>query len=234
MDREASIHSAIADHVKRIKAINDKVTAKKKLSKDDLSFLGLEKPEKKEAKAGRPTAGSQALPIYGSMGACVSATGLPLFLIKQAKSEGCEAFRYSRVDLAKLLQHLGKQFANPEKSSSGDDADTVSWRGVFEKYHAMREKDRYHRENQSLIGKEEVRSSMAAGVSELYSTLERVFCNELPPALIGLSEIEIRNRCMSEINQMKEAVRKRFQSLAAAAQPAQPTEELESESSEES
>jgi hypothetical protein len=231
MDREASIRAALADHGRRLLEISEKHKAGRKITKEDLRFLGL---EKEEAKAGRPAEGSQSLPVYGSMAACAAATGIPLWVIKQAKAEGCEAFRYGRIELAKLLLHFGKQFAHPDKvaSSGGGDENEGNWRQVFDKYHAMREKKRYLKEDEALISKEEVRTGMAAGVNELYSTLDRVFCNELPPTLMGLSEIEIRNRCKMEINQMKDSVRKRFESFAPV--QAAKVEAESSESSEDS
>jgi hypothetical protein len=49
---------------------------------------------------------------YDSIGACASATGIPVTLLKHAKRQGCSAFRGSRVYLAPLLRWL---FESPDR-----------------------------------------------------------------------------------------------------------------------
>jgi hypothetical protein len=50
---------------------------------------------------------------YDSIGACASATGIPITVLKHAKRRGCAAFRGSRVYLAPLIRWL---FDSPDRS----------------------------------------------------------------------------------------------------------------------
>ena len=50
---------------------------------------------------------------YDSLGACAAATGIPVSTLKNAKRQGCSAFRGSRVYLAALLRWL---FETPDRS----------------------------------------------------------------------------------------------------------------------
>ena len=210
-----SIQSAIADHVRRVKAINDKFSAGKKLSADDIEFLGLGEPK---PKLGRPATGSQSLPCYQSMASCAAATGIPLIVLKQAKADGSEAFRFSRVELGKLLPFL---FAPKKKSTDGADTQDAIGEGnqnaVLNYWRARREKLRFEHETGTLAPKAEVRSDLIAAMAELYGSLDRVFCNQLPPAFVGLVEIDIRKRCKAEIEAMKESMRSRFSKFVTAA-----------------
>lgn len=215
MENREQIRAAIADHVKRIKEIHDKFEKGRKLNAEELEFIGLDKKG-----AGRPAKGSQELPVYGSMGACASATGIPLFVIKQAKSDGCEAFRFSRIQLGKLLPFI---FRDRKESNQATGEAAVNWRREWEKYKAKREKRAYERDMGVLVSKDDVRRDIVAGMAEVYQTLDRVFCNELPPTLIGLDEMQIRNRVKKEIDQMKIQLRQRFAEMTDV----QPVEEAD-------
>lgn len=208
MENREQIRAAIADHVKRIKEIHDKFEKGRKLNTEELEFIGLDKKG-----AGRPAKGSQELPVYGSMGACASATGIPLFVIKQAKSDGCEAFRFSRIELGKLLPFIFRDRKEVNQSTSEA---AVNWRREWEKYKAKREKRAYERDMGVLVSKDDVCRDVVAGMAEVYQTLDRVFCNELPPTLVGLAEMAIRHKCQGEIEQMKESLWKKFDCYADA------------------
>lgn len=83
---------------------------------------------------------------------------------------------------------------------------------------AAREELKLAAEQNRVVDRHQVESDIRAGISELYSNLDRVFCCELPPALIGLAEMDIRARCKTEIEELKRALRERFYALARAAQ----------------
>lgn len=161
---------------------------------------------------GRPSKGSQELPVYTSMGECSAATGIPLLRIKAAKDAGCTAFRYSRVELGKLLPFLFQDRPVEATEESG-----TSWRSEGDKYKALNEKLRYEENRGYLADKREVVQGLKAGQAEVFAMLERIFCAELPPALVGLREIELRDKCQSEIEKVKAALRKRFEEMAKIA-----------------
>lgn len=172
-----------------------------------------------EEKRKRPS-DVQQLPVYSSMVACEAATGIPLFLIKQAKNEGCPAFRFSRVELEALLRFL---FRDRKDAEAGSAKTGLSYRQEWEKYKAWREKIKWEIDTKSVVSKDEVRRDTVAATSELYQTLDRIFCNELPPTLIGLDEMQIRNRVKKEIDQMKLQLRQRFAEMTDV----QPVEEAD-------
>lgn len=206
-----SIRSAIQDHVRRVKAISDKFTAGKNLNKAELDFLGLGPPEE-QGKAGRPPIGTQGFPVYTSMASCAAATGIPLIVLKQLKEEGSPAFRFSRIDFKALIPDL---IAARSKRKSGDaaKADEISetnQSAVLNYWRAQREKSKFEREQGQLASKSQVQRDLIAAMAELYGSLDRVFCNQLPPSLIGLHELDIRKRCKVEIERMKDAMRACF------------------------
>jgi hypothetical protein len=55
---------------------------------------------------------------YDSIGACASATAIPITVLKHAKRQGCAAFRGSRVYLAPLIRWL---FESPDRSLANYD-----------------------------------------------------------------------------------------------------------------
>lgn len=162
----------------------------------------------KAKSAGRPSKGSQELPIYASMAQCVAATGIPLERLKLAKQDGCTAFRNTRVDLGKLLRWL---------FGAGQDKPVENWRKETDKWKALNEKLKYEEAQGYMADKREVIQGLKAGQAEVFAMLERMFCSELPPSLVGLREIELRDKCRNEIEKVKAALRKRFEEMAKIA-----------------
>lgn len=161
------------------------------------------KPASK-AKIGRPRIAAPMLPIYDSMGSCAAATGIPLGLLKRAKKGGCPAFRTNRVYLADLLPWLFAQ---------GDDAAVGNWQEMLTEFKARRERLRYERDKGNAVDRDLVRSAVQRGVSAVFGSLDRLFVNELPPALRGLDEIPIRDRCQAAIEKLKLELRKGFEAI---------------------
>lgn len=70
---------------------------------------------------------------------------------------------------------------------------------------AAREEIRLQRESGQMVPKAEVREGLAAAQGLLFQTLDRVFLNELPPVLQGLSAKQMRDRMTTEIEAVKGA-----------------------------
>lgn len=64
-----------------------------------------------------------------------------------------------------------------------------------------------------LIDRGLVTSELQACAGELFGTLERILCGELPPVLVGLDEIEIRLKIRETLDGAKEVARQRLLAL---------------------
>ena len=60
------------------------------------------------------------------------------------------------------------------------------------------------------IGKDEVSTGIKSCVALMFSELDRLFLNELPPALKGLDELAIKARCNGAIASLRASLRERF------------------------
>jgi len=159
-----------------------------------------EKPKEKREK-GRPREHLETLPVYGSMQACASATGIPLQVLKRSKKKGCPAFRATRVHLGELLPWLFAQ---------GDDAAVGNWADALVEAKAKRERLKLEREKGEAIGRDLVKSAVQCGVSAVFAGLDKRFVNELPPVLKGLDELAIRDRVRTSIEKLKADLRVEF------------------------
>jgi len=154
---------------------------------------------------GRPRETAARLPVYSSMAECSGATGIPLTLLKQAKRTGCEAFQWNRVDLAKFLSWV---FGHDNESEDGMD-----WGNELKKWLAKRAKLAHDRDNGALMPVDQVAREVRASVTVVFADLDRVFTGTLPPVLKGLGEVDIRTRCGTEIERVKETMRARLLAL---------------------
>lgn len=162
------------------------------------------------SKKGRPENGTQELPIYNSMTNCFAAAGVPIDVQKKAKSEGCTAFRFARVSLGPLLKHIFSFEAIGKV-----DAKQVGSRTRLDDFRAGREEIKFKKEAQLVVDKTEVRSGLQQALGEMFGVLDRVFLSELPAAIVGLKEVEIRARHRQEIGLVKTALKERFDQIAA-------------------
>lgn len=74
------------------------------------------------------------------------------------------------------------------------------------------------RENLEATGKlvpvEDIESGLRSVMAEVFVVLERVFCSELPPVLVGLDEVAVREKCRREIDEAKGVLKARFDAMA--------------------
>ena len=167
----------------------------------------MKKPTRKKPEKGRPRSEAKALPIYESQGECAGQTGIPISIIRQARREGCQAFRSgNRVELGELLKWL---FAEDRAASA------TNWGLKLDEYRAKREEIKLKKEQSTALDADEVRDAVAAGVAMLFAEQERLFLTELPPALKGMDEVTIRARCETAIASMKIAVLAKLEPLTA-------------------
>lgn len=210
----------------KIAEVADKFRDGKKITKADQEFIAR---VEKLAEVGRPAEGSNTLPVYNSMKECAAATGIPEEIQREAKAEGCDAFRYNRVHLALLLPFIWKERAAPEMAEQ--DADGVekprTIRQWLEYYKMSRERRRDSVEAGEIIDKSEVREGIQKAVSIYFGQLEKMI-REMPPVIRGMDERGIAAEMRKSIDHIRSDVKARFEELEKAGT----NPEVESESQE--
>lgn len=142
------------------------------------------------------------------MAHCSGALGIPRKVLSMAKKQGCAAFDGSgRVRLLPLIRWI---FSEEREEGS------VDWGYKFEEYRAKREALKLRKEEGESLDADEVRDVVARGVATLFTELERMFVNELPPALAGLDAVNIRIRAERATAEIKTAVREKVKTIAGA------------------
>ena len=138
--------------------------------------------------------------FFPSMGNAAKIMGIPLADVKKAKRDGCKAFRGARVDRKMLLDWFkNKPAARPDLPID------VNWSEERVKFQAKRDALRLKKEEGQAIDFGEVRLCLGRGMASLFSTMERCFAVDLPPALKGLDEAAIQSRCSEMVETFKEA-----------------------------
>ena len=66
------------------------------------------------------------------------------------------------------------------------------------------------------VSKDEVSTGIKSAMALLFGELDRLFLNELPPALKGLDELAIKSRCNGAIGQLRQSLRERFGKMGGA------------------
>lgn len=184
------------------------------------------------SKRGRPPKSEQTLPVYENSKICAAATGLPAGLLRACSTLGCDAFRYRRVDLAKLLRFVGERFKFLKKGAGDEDVSKGGSRSEWEHWKAKREKMRYERDALLSIPIDQAGYDVQQALGIHFAEMDRIFCNELPPALRGMEAMDIRTRCRKACDEQKLALRARFMEAVkskATAEDAQTIDETEAE-----
>jgi hypothetical protein len=213
------------DNLKKVQAVNyanvlKKLKAGKTLSASDMKIVEDYEAGKSGGPGknlgGRPPKGSQELPVYTSMGQAAASTGIPLMVLKRAKDEGCSAFRFSRIELGKLLPWL---FRERQTELPLESAEMKSARSQVDEWTAKIKKLDYEERVGLMVAKDDVRHGLAAIVPAFFEDLDRVFRNEMPPKLVGLRELEIRAKCAEKVEQFKASLHISFAKLLELTKP---------------
>jgi hypothetical protein len=123
------------------------------------------------------------------------------------KRDGCPAFKsngkVNLVELAAWTEAHGKRTA-PE-------TDEIR----VERLRILRATaTRIERENEEkadlLVLRSEAVWHIRAGMMTTFNELDRIFCNELPPALCGLDAVKIQTRCKAAIEQLRTTLKEKY------------------------
>lgn len=126
-----------------------------------------------------------------------------------AKRQGCRAFiSGSRVDSSLLIPFLFKML---QKGSDLPDG-FASWREVLESEKAKREAIKRQTDEKSVMPTADAEREAAEAMALTFAELERRD-RELPPALAGLSAVEIYKRMNADTESIRRNLREKFQSI---------------------
>jgi len=172
------------------------------------------KPAGVGARGRRPGSGRKTSkwPIYKTLAECSRETGISSAHLQEMRRLGCPAISGKIVHLGKLMPWLAAKKLSTIDAESGEE--NLSHRAALDKWRAAREKIRLDKDMESVIPKAEVREGLQAVMGILFSFLERVFCNELPPVLKGLDERSMSLRCKKETEDLKGQLRNKFSEFA--------------------
>ncbi|MDB6022915.1 MAG: hypothetical protein JWQ04_2772 [Pedosphaera sp.] len=126
---------------------------------------------------------------YDSMGNCAAQLGIPLDILKAASRQGCPAFKASRVYLLPLVKWF---FTQPEAGQG-----KTNWADAKMEYSAKREKIKLTKDEAKAADWDDVAFGLNKGTSLLFSRLDRLFSQTLPPDLKGLSELAMKKRLVA-------------------------------------
>lgn len=155
------------------------------------------------------------LPSYPSMKSMSGATGIPIDWLKAAKDKGCRAFKQNNsVNLEEWLRWLGGGGMNSED----DPNDSLKWSDKYARVRTWIAEVELSERRGEVVKRREVQEAVASGMAVVRGEMERIFCTELPPALKGLSELEIQRRCVADITRLMNGLRERCATLGGEEQ----------------
>lgn len=140
--------------------------------------------------------------------------------IRLTLNAAAKALNTDRRTMAKRLEAIGLV-------TGGDARFTIAeiFRAISGEYAAARTRvskamaERLERENRikadELADKAEVRAWIRSFMALLFGELDRIWCQEAPPTLKGLSEAEIAAKCQTAIDELKSTLRRKFEEQLA-------------------
>lgn len=148
-------------------------------------------------------------PVIEGIAAAAARIGAPESLVKQVKRDGSKAFLVGgRVDTGILIPEL---FARLKKTSELPDGVTTpqDWLATEK---ARRERIRREVDEKAVLPAEEFWRQAAEAMALTFAELERRD-RELPPALAGLSAIEIHKRMAADTEAIRRTLKEKFESI---------------------
>jgi len=91
--------------------------------------------------------------------------------------------------------------------------ETGGSRAELDAWRSRRERLRYLTEAGEVVERGVVRDGIRAGMAELFAALDRALAGELPPAVVGLRELEVRGKVKEALEAAKAGFRGRMAGL---------------------
>lgn len=143
------------------------------------------------------------------MGQAAAAIGCPESLLKAAKRKGCKAFlTHGRIDLGLLSPFLWQMVSKATDLPEG----FSSWREVLESEKAKREAIKRQQDEGAMMPTADAVRQAGEAMGLTFAELERRD-RELPPALAGLSAVEIHKRMTGDTESIRKTLREKFQEI---------------------
>lgn len=182
-----------------VAALLRKLKAGKPLTKAQLEIV--------QAHTGESEPGK--LPHFPSIKSCSASTGIPLAILKQAKANGCPAFRQNNsVSLGEFLRWFFQQAIDNGDLPPG----VASWRDALNKFQAQREQIKLAEDRKQVMQFSDAHQQAAEAAAFFFGELDRAE-RELPPAVKGLDEIEAMQTLKAFFKSVRENARKRFDAI---------------------
>lgn len=143
-------------------------------------------------------------PRYDSQQEMADDLECDVLTLKEMKSAGCDGFKSGRVYTHEWAKWM---------VAHSDDDESFNWSTELKKYQAKREKLRLAADEGRLVPRPEIVDAAQRGIAILFSTLDRVFCNEFPAAIKGMTETKIKARAEADIERTKEELRENWTKL---------------------
>lgn len=142
-----------------------------------------------------------------SVAAAARATGISRQSLSGYKRAGCPAFQPDgRVNLAGLAAWLDTH----GKRTSTDTAEMRAERLRILRARANRLEAENAERAGLMVARSEAAERIRCGMMTVFSELDRLFCNELPPVLKGLDEVAILAQCRATIEQLRVTLKEKF------------------------
>jgi hypothetical protein len=170
--------------------------------------------KRNHSKRGRPRERLLKLPVLTNLKNAAALFGCEPELLLDARDAGCPGFRHNRMDVAAILPWLICWLAEGKRAPTEFPATTeISPRQEIDIWTAKLKQAQYEERIGLLVRKEEVAEGVRIAVPAFYEAAERLFTNELPPKLVGLRELEIRDKCREAVEQCKTTIREGLEKL---------------------
>jgi hypothetical protein len=150
-----------------------------------------------------------SFPVVEGIGAAASIIGAPKSLLKSSKRAGCKAFLTgNRIDLAILIPFLFGMLAKGNALPAGI-ATPQDWLATEK---AKREAIKRQQDENSLMPVADAWQQCATAWCFVFENLQRAE-NELPPALAGLSAVEIFERLHAFTERLRTDAKAKFEKV---------------------
>lgn len=145
-------------------------------------------------------------PVIEGISVVSAQIGVPESLVKQVKRNGSKAFlTHNRIDTGILLPELFAALSKTNELPEGI-ASPQDWLATEK---AKREAIKRQQDERSVMPTADAVAQASAAGSHFMSELER-FCRELPPALAGLSAVEIAKRMTSVAESVRKTLKQKL------------------------
>ena len=142
-------------------------------------------------------------------------TGITRQTLSAYKKDGCQAFKPNgRISLPELESWM----ALNGKEAGRAPSDLMQARIRLLTAQAVKTEHDNKIRHGEMVNKAEIRDAAVQIMTLVFDSLEKDFCQELPPDLVGLDAPAIAVRCTAAIDALRDELRERFSGMASEPQ----------------